>query len=196
MSVTRRPFEPTATTVEFTPYGMALFTLAFVTITMPPWDGGDPIDTVVLATEKFKTKMAPTLIDIGNMSFTAEYNPAAVATAPINVNGVIVVKIPGEGEFEVRGYLKAISPDELKVGERAMCSGEFVVTNTADDHFTEVAPKWTPAVSVTPTYGISNISEANLTAVYTGMGGDATGMTAEEIRAAVQAVFNTGVMPV
>ena len=159
--MSRRPFEPTNTTITFAPGGVP-FVLAFVTITPPAWDGGDPIDTVILNTNKFKTKMAPTLIDIGNMSFTAEYNGATCANAPINRNGLIKVTIPGEGEWQVYGYLKSITPDEMKAGDRAMCSGEFVITNTGDDGYTEIAPVWVDDVNVVPTFATGSYTLAQL----------------------------------
>lgn len=184
----RRPFEPTNTTLTFAPGGVT-FALAYVTITPPAWDGGDPIDTVVLNTTLFKTKMAPTLIDVGNMSFTAEYNGATCANAPINQNGLIKVTIPGEGEWQVYGYLKSISPDEMKVGERAMCSGEFVITNTGDDGFTEIAPVWVDDVDVVPMYPIAGMTLAQLKVLFNAATGTAwSDETAAEMQAAILAV--------
>lgn len=145
---TSNAFEPTGTTLSFTPTGGSAFTLHYVTVTPPAWEGEDAIDITNLSNASYKTKMPKTLIDIGDCSFTAEYEPNKVSTAPINSAGVITITIPNWGTWTLQGYLKSIKPDELKVGERAMCSGEFVVTNTVVSGtgsartVTETGPSW------------------------------------------------------
>ncbi len=137
-----RPFEPTGTTVVITPTGGSAFTMEYITITPPGWDGGEAIDTTTLGNVKYRTKMAPTLIDIGAMSFTAEMDPAKIHDAPINLPGVIVITIPDIGTWTLQGYLKSITGDQMQVGERATCSGEIVITNTGSDGATETGPSW------------------------------------------------------
>lgn len=180
--MSRRPFEPQGTTMTITPTGKSAFVLNWVELTPPNRDGGDPISTVTLGTQKHKTKMAPKLIDVGNVSFNAEWQPNLDDTAPINENGKIVITIPGEGQFEYRGYLKNINPDALKTGERAMTSGELVITNTADDGFTEVPPKFTAEEDAADmVYHIAGLTLVNLQALYTALGGTPGAMTADEL---------------
>lgn len=185
--MSRRPFEPQGTTMTITPTGKSAFVLNWVELTPPNRDGGDPISTVTLGTVKHKTKMAPKLIDVGNVSFNAEWQPNLDDTAPINENGVIVITIPGEGQFTYRGYLKNINPDALKTGERAMTSGELVITNTADDGYTEVPPEFTPDGDAETVFHISGLSLANLQALYTAQGGTPGAMDGEELVAAILA---------
>lgn len=145
------PFEPTGTTMTVTPTGGAGFVLNYVSLTPPAWDGGDPIDITLLANTLYKTKMAPTLKDIGSVSFSAEYDPGKVLNAPINQNGLIVITIPHWGTLSFYGYIKSLTPEELQVGNRATCSGELVVTNTiitgtgSARTVTESGPSWASA---------------------------------------------------
>lgn len=184
--MSRKPFEPQGTTMTITPTGQPAFVLNWVEITPPNRDGGDPIGTVTLGTVKHKTKMAPKLIDVGNVSFNAEWQPGLDDTAPLNKNGVIVITIPGEGQFTYRGYLKNINPDALKTGERAMTSGELVVTNTADNGYTEVAPTFKPEGEVAYVYAFGGMTLANLQALYTALGGTPGELTGPELVAAIE----------
>lgn len=184
--MSRRPFEPTGTSIEFTPDGGIMWRLNYVDVTPPALDGGEPVDTVVLSTNRWRTKISPNLIDLGNISFTAEYQPEAVMTAPLNDEGVIRIIIPGEGVLTVRGYLRAITPDSMRVGERATCSGEFVITNTGADGFTEIPPSWTDAEGVVPTYFLGGLTLAMLRAICTALTISHAGKTAEELVLLVQ----------
>lgn len=142
------PFEPSGTTMTVTPTNGEEFTLNYVTVTPPAWDGGEAIDITLLANTEFHTKMAPKLKDIGTVSFTAEYQPDKVVAAPINQNGIIVITIPNWGTLSFYGYIRSLTPDELQVGERASCSGEIIVTNTvisgsgSGRTVTESGPSW------------------------------------------------------
>lgn len=130
MTLSSNAFEPSGSSMTITPTGGSAFTLNWITLTPPGYEGGDPIEISNLSNVRYKTKMAPVLIDIGDVSFSAEYNPTKLATAPINQEGVIVITIPGWGSWTLRGYLKSIKADELKIGERATCTGEVTITNT------------------------------------------------------------------
>ncbi len=142
---TRRPFEPTGTTLTFTPDSGSTFEFNYIEITPPSVDGGEPIDTTLLSTTDYKTKMAPKLKDMSNIPFKAEYQPKLQLEVPYGVGGELSIVIPEEGTFKVRAYLKGLQPDPLRVNERATMSGEFVVTNTAADGKTQVLPDWTDA---------------------------------------------------
>lgn len=148
MALASKAFEPAGSSMTITPVGGSSFTLNWITITPPAWDGGDPIDITNLSNVSYKTKMAPILIEIGSLSFSAELDPSKVASAPINREAVIVITIPNWGTWTLRGYLRSIKPDELKIGERATCSGEIEITNTSISGtgsartVTEVGPSW------------------------------------------------------
>jgi hypothetical protein len=58
---------------------------------------------------------------------------------------LLAIAIPDEGTLTVRAYLKNLDPESLKPNERATMSGEFVVTNTGADGFTQVLPTWVDA---------------------------------------------------
>lgn len=139
----RNPFEPTGVTLTFTLDTNETFEFYYIDLTPPSIEGGDPINTTLLSTTNFHTKMPPELKDIDNIQFTAEYQPDVVLTAPYNRPGDIEIYFPGQGTMFFRGYLKNFKADALKPGERATGSGEFVVTNTADDGFTPENPTWT-----------------------------------------------------
>jgi hypothetical protein len=151
MTLSSKAFEPAGSSMTITPVGGSAYTLNWITITPPGWDGGDPIDITNLSNVRFKTKMAPTLIEIGAMSFTAELDLSTINSAPINQEAVIVLTIPGWGTWTLHGYLRSIKPDELKIGDRATCSGELEITNTAisgsgsSRTVTEVGPSWASA---------------------------------------------------
>jgi len=145
----RNPFEPTGVTLTFTLDSLATFEFYYIDLTPPSVDGGDPISTTLLATTDFHTKMAPELKDIGNIQFTAEYQPDVILTAPYGQPGNIAIYFPGQGTMTFRGYLKNFNPDSLKPGERSQGSGEFVVTNTANDGFTPQLPTWTAGTGLT-----------------------------------------------
>jgi hypothetical protein len=145
MAIQRNPFEPTGTTITFTLDAGDSFEFHYIEVTPPSIDGGEPIDTSLLATTQYRTKMAQELKDIGPIAFTAEYQPELVMSAPYGESGNITINFPGQGSMTFRGYLRNFQPDALKVGERAQGSGEFIVTNTADDGFTPQYPTWAGA---------------------------------------------------
>ena len=150
MGATRNPFEPKGTRVVHRSAVPADFELSNVSITPPSSSIGDAIDTTTLANSTHKTKMAPNLIESGELSFTAEYDPELVANAPYGVWGTIYIYIPDQGLGTFKGHLENIEPNELTVGERAMCSGKYVITNTDEDRTTEVPPVWDDSATDIP----------------------------------------------
>lgn len=148
MALSSNAFEPAGSSMTITPAGGSAFTLNWITITPPAWDGGDPIDITNLSNVSFKTKMAPTLIEIGTLSFSAELNISKLASAPINKAATIVITIPNWGTWTLYGHLRSIKADELKIGERATCTGEVEITNTqisgtgSARTVTEMGPTW------------------------------------------------------
>lgn len=179
-----KPFEPSGTVVTITPDGGTDFVMEYITITPPGWDGGDAIDTTTLSNITYKTKMAAKLIDIGNMSFTAELDPTKIHAAPINSPATIEVDIPEVGVWTFRGHLKSITPNELTVGERATCSGEIIITNTLADGATESAPTWAP--SATASFNPGSMTLAELRAIGTAL--DIEGASAMEAGPLITAI--------
>ena len=144
----KNAFEPSGTTMTITPEAGGAWTIYGVEITPPAWDGGDAIDITTLGNTEFRTKMAQTLKDIGECSFSCHYDPSIFATAPINKNGSIAISIPNWGTLTIKGYLRSLTPNALTVGDAAKMEGSIVVTNTvitgtgASRVITETGPSW------------------------------------------------------
>jgi len=186
------PFEPTGTTLTITPTGGSAFSMEYITITPPNRVGGDPIKTTTLSNVKYHTKMAPKLIDIGNMTFTCEMDPSKVNSAPLNQEGVLVLTIPNVGSWTFQGYLQGLTPGELQVGDRATCSGECVITNV-NSSGDETDPVWSDTGTLT--FQVNGMSLAELRALATELAiEDAATATATvligEIKAAIAALGN------
>lgn len=144
----KNAFEPSGTTMTISPKDGSSWTIYGIEITPPAWDGGDAIDITTLGNTEFRTKMAQTLKDIGECSFSCHYDPSVFASAPINKNGQIAITIPDWGTLTFWGYLRSLTPNALTVGDAARMEGSIVVTNTdisgtgADSTITEIAPSW------------------------------------------------------
>jgi len=143
----KNAFEPSKTYMTITA-GSTSWTVYAVEITPPAWDGGDAIDITTLGNDTYKTKMAQTLKDIGEMSFSCHYDPSVFASAPINVNGTVTVVIPNWGTLSVYGYLRSLTPQALVVGDVAKMDGTVTITNTlitgtgSNRVITETGPSW------------------------------------------------------
>lgn len=144
----KNAFEPAGTTMTITPDDGNEWAVYGIEITPPAWDGGDPIDITTLSNTTVKTKMAQTLKDIGEMSFSCHYDPSIFAAAPINVHSTIEVTIPDWGTLTVHGYLRSLTPQALTVGDAAKMDGAIAVTNTvisgtgSSRTITETPPSW------------------------------------------------------
>jgi len=144
----KNAFEPAGTTMTITPTTGTAWTVYGVEITPPAWDGGDPIDITTLGNTAYKTKMAQTLKEIGEVAFSCPYDPYVFATAPINVPSTVVVTIPNWGALTVKGHLRSLTPSALVIGDAAKMEGSIVVTNTtitgtgSSRVITEVGPSW------------------------------------------------------
>ncbi len=144
----KNAFEPSGTTMIISPEDGGSWEIYGVEITPPAWDGGDAIDITTLGNTEFRTKMAQTLKDIGECSFSCHYDPSVFATAPINKNGSIAITIPDWGTLTFMGYLRSLTPNALTVGDAARMDGSIVVTNTtisgtgASRVITETGPSW------------------------------------------------------
>ncbi len=143
----KNAFEPSGTTLSITADG-STWNIFGIEITPPAWDGGDAIDITTLGNTEFKTKMAQTLKDIGECSFSSHYDPSIFASAPINKNGRVTINIPHWGTLSFYGYLKSLEPQALTVGDAAKMNGTIIVTNTlisgvgANRTITESGPSW------------------------------------------------------
>ncbi|MBM3120167.1 MAG: hypothetical protein FJ006_11605 [Chloroflexi bacterium] len=143
----KNAFEPSGTTMTISA-GSTSWTVYAVEITPPAWDGGDAIDITTLGNTEFKTKMAQTLKDIGEVAFSCHYDPSVFASAPINVNGTIEIDVPNWGTLTVYGYLRSLTPQALVVGDAAKMDGSITVTNTSitgvgsNRVITEEGPSW------------------------------------------------------
>lgn len=130
--------EPVGTTLT-----VGSVTFCYVSIAGLGLDGGDAIDDTCLSNTTYKTKIAQTLIDVPNVSFTADYDPENFASIrdEINVNQALVLSFPSPlGDLTFYGYLKSLTPNESGVGDRWTATGEIVVTN--NNAGTETGPSY------------------------------------------------------
>lgn len=101
------------------------------TTTPPPLEGGDPIDQTTQHNVDYVTKSAQQLIDVGESTFTAAYDPAAYtqALALINVETTITYSFFDGSTLCFYGYLKTFAPGTMQRGTQPEATVTIVATN-------------------------------------------------------------------
>jgi hypothetical protein len=130
-------------------YGGA--TLQEVSISPPAVVGGGSLDVTTHRNGSYRTKAPKKLKDLGEVSFTAIYDPAEYNTTGIgkvNVNQSITVTFPDTSTLVFYGYIDSFTPGELTPGELPTVEVTIVVTNQDGAGTTggsETAPVYTSA---------------------------------------------------
>lgn len=121
-------------------------TIAFWERTVKPlgFEGGDPIDTVTMFNEVFRTKAPRQLIDTTDVTGTAAYDPAILdmILAVLQINDWWTIEFPNGATWDFVGALRTFDPPEHTEGEFPLASFTITVTNQING--VETAPVYTP----------------------------------------------------
>jgi len=102
-------------------------------ITIPSFEGGGGIDTTTLKNTTMRTRMPRVLKDVGECSFTAAYDPAALATLYGNINAdpsEITITFADSGTVKFYGFVDSVAPGELTEGELPTVDVTVIAANT------------------------------------------------------------------
>ena len=112
------------------------------TTTPPPLEGGDPIDQTTQHNVDYMTKFPQQLIDVGEATFTAAYDPASYtqALALINVQTVVTYTFYDGSTLCFYGYLKTFAPGTQQRGTQPEATITVVCTNWDYVNKVEAAP--------------------------------------------------------
>lgn len=116
------------------------------TVTPPSLDGGGENETTTMRNTLWRTKQPKVLLSLGNMSFTASYDPEMYvdAVAMLNKNQLITVNFPDGSTLDFWGWLNDLTPNENVEGSQPTLNGTVMCSNQ-DNSGNEVAPVWTAA---------------------------------------------------
>jgi len=126
-------------------------TLQEVSITPPSTQGGGALEVTTHRNSAWRTKAPKVLKDLGEMTFSAIYDPAEINTTGItklNVNQSITVTFPDTSTLVFYGFVDSFSTGELVPGELPTCEVTIIVTNQDGAGTTggsETAPVYTAA---------------------------------------------------
>lgn len=100
-------------------------------VQVPAYDMGGPIDTTTMRNTVMRTKAPKSLLDLGDMTIQANYDPAVLTTllANMGVNGLITVTFPDAAVETFYGYIDKFTPAALKEGEFPLAEVKVVATN-------------------------------------------------------------------
>lgn len=115
------------------------FSLWEKSVKLPPLDGGDPVDTTTMRNTLWRTKGPRALIDTGEMTFTAAYDPDSYNQARelLNKPDTITVFLPDGSKLAFYGYMQKFEPnDNPGDGEQPEASVTIIPTNF--DHVNKV----------------------------------------------------------
>ena len=122
-----------------------------VSISPPAVVGGGSLDVTTHRNGNYRTKAPKKLKDLGEVSFTAIYDPSEYNTTGIgkvNVNQQITVTFPDTSTLVFYGFVDSFTPGELTPGELPTVEVTIVVTNqdgAGTTGGTETAPVYTSA---------------------------------------------------
>jgi hypothetical protein len=115
------------------------------TLTPPSFDGGDEIDTTDMHQTLYKTKCPRSLIEVGEISFTASYDPNVYVdiASVINWNDSVTIHFPDLSTLDFYGYLKMFEIQELSEGSQPEANCTVICTNYDSSNRVEVGPVMT-----------------------------------------------------
>jgi hypothetical protein len=122
-----------------------------VSISPPSVTGGGALEVTTHRNGTWRTKAPKTLKDLGEVSFSAVYDPAEFNTTglgKVNVNQSITVTFPDTSTLVFYGFIDSFTPGEITPGELPTVDVTIVVTNQAGAGTTggaETAPVYTSA---------------------------------------------------
>lgn len=113
------------------------------TVTPPSAMGGGPNDTTTMHNIAWRTKQPKKLKSLGQMEFTAAYDPVfyTQVVSQVNVNQQIIITFPDSHTVTIWGWLDEIKPNEIKEGEQptAQCT---IQCSNQDNNGTEQGPAY------------------------------------------------------
>lgn len=111
-------------------------------VTPPSANGGDSIDQTTMHNTTYRTKAPSALLDLGDSSFTAAYDPDAYnqIIAIINEETTITVTFKDGSTLAFYGYLQAFEPAELTEGSQPEATVTIVCTNWDPTNNVEAGP--------------------------------------------------------
>lgn len=113
-------------------------------ITPPSLKGGGANDTTTMRNTRVRTKAPRKLLDVGDVAFTAAYDPAVYddALEMMQVNQLAVINWPDGSAEKVWGWLDSFEPGELTTeGKQPESDWVFIVSNQDNDG-DEVLPEY------------------------------------------------------
>lgn len=138
------------TTVTFTDSGASGLTLLLYEkeVTPPSLDGGGPNDTTTMRNDTYRTKQPKTLITLGQMSFTAAYDPACYQNLVdiLNVNQEIVVGFSDGSSLTFWGWLDKFAPARIAEGSQPTADCTVECSNQ-DNSGTETPPVYSESAA-------------------------------------------------
>ena len=122
-----------------------------VSITPPSTQGGGALEVTTHRNAGWRTKAPKTLKDLGELTFSAIYDPAQYSSQGIsnlNNNQEITVTFPDSSTLVFYGFIDSFSAGEITPGELPTAEITVVVTNQNGSGSTpgsETAPVYTSA---------------------------------------------------
>jgi hypothetical protein len=114
-------------------------------ITPPSLQGGGANDTTTMRNTRVRTKAPRKLLDVGDVAFTAAYDPAVYEDAldMMQINQEAWINWPDGDALVVWGWLDTVEFGELTTeGEQPDSDWTFIVSNQDDDG-DEILPHYT-----------------------------------------------------
>jgi hypothetical protein len=114
-------------------------------VTPPSVDGGDSIDITDMHNTTFRTMCARSLLTLGELSFTAAFDPDAYdeTITIINLNDSITVHFPDLSTLDFWGFLRMFEPQEMSEGDQPVANCTVTATNFDTTNNVEAAPVMT-----------------------------------------------------
>tara|TARA_R110002020_G_scaffold12409_6_gene45511 strand:- start:19080 stop:19499 length:420 start_codon:yes stop_codon:yes gene_type:complete len=122
-----RIFDGSGTTIS-----VSTATMYVTGITPPSFEGGGEIDTTTLANSAVRTRRPKILKDVGECSFTAQYDPGAIGTLYSLVNddpNEITITFKTGETIVFYGWIDSVSVGEVVEGEAPTIDVTVIASN-------------------------------------------------------------------
>jgi len=106
-------------------------TLQEVSISPPSISSGGEIDVTTMQNSAWRTKAPKQLHELGEVSFSALYDPAQIGTylTGVGVNQAITITFADTSTLVFYGWVDSFSPSEISEGEAPTADVTIVVSN-------------------------------------------------------------------